>query len=627
MNTKPPPPILHLKIKTADGRVLQDTSFQSFPVLFGRSSDCHIVLPFNFISRTHATITVEKGQIFVRDLGSRHRLSDGSQTFDELRIRQEGTFYVGELSFEVSLETPESGSQVTAVARTETALAELAISLAEPEFAYRNLFKGKLKDFDYELDGELQALQKSPVALQAAISWGEHLFDIRNFLPGDKLVVNSRLYQEISLPALTKKVNLGKYAAEGAKFEIPASIPWDITREGVPLTGPHLTAEKRLTQKSNRAHFSLKKNEVLTVHFSPILKAHFRYIVKPRPDFPRTWIENKEQFKKAAQISFGVHIVVALICLLSAPKNKAPTVENVPPRFARLLVEPPKLVPPPPPIPEPTPTPPPVVEQKPPEPVPVPKVELPKPKPKPPQKVAKAKSNPLPPKAVPQAAQKEEPAAAEGPVSEKPVQPEPSAAEREASALADMLNSAPSVGAQGLPSDIKVTKSGGSAAAGIKVGGMAGAVPSNGQPVASGLGKTPSALAGAGQGGLAQTTGNKAGKRAVKAVVAEPPVLKNTEQGLSQDELNAVIAKYVSQVQRCYERALFDNPQLVGRIEYEWTIEAAGQVSESHVKRSEIAAADGLNQCVLKVISSMKFPVAKNNLSTIASVGFPFGKQ
>ncbi len=654
-------PTLHVEVESKKRNIFKG-DFSQFPVVFGRSAECHLHLPFSFISRNHGVITIIKDRIVVTDLGSTHRLSDGTQILDEIKFEQSGTFHIGEINIHLSwsgapeksishhsvqsaVESVPKGEALTLIPE-EISAGPLAIPVPPAHYAPQivderleygeivepyNLFRGKLSGFSFVLDQDVSLLQNKPLALQAAVSWGEHLFDIRNFLPGDRLTVSPKLQDEICLPVLARKVSLGHFAATGGAFAIQKETSWSLAREGVNVPLDALLKEKRLNENKNRIHFALMKNEVLTVHFSEELKAHFRYIPRPKPDFPRTWIENREQFKKAIQISLGVHLVLSLACLFSVPKSKTPEIENVPPRFARLLLEPPKPLPPPPPLPTPTPTPTPtpVVEEKPPEPIPVPKPPPPHPKP-PAHKIVKAKPTPTKkPLPVPQAKQAAVPPPMKGPEKPQPVQQEPSPAEREAAVLADMLNKAATPGAQAanVPQNIRVAKSGGAPIPGIKVGGIAGQVPSNGPPVASGLGQRPSALAQAGQGGLAATSGSKAGHRAVKAILAEPPVLADSQQGLSQDELNKVINQHVSQIQRCYERSLFDNPQLVGRIEYEWTIAAPGNVTESHVKRSEISGADGLNQCVLKVIRQMKFPVAKNGLATVASVGFPFGKQ
>jgi outer membrane biosynthesis protein TonB len=80
-------------------------------------------------------------------------------------------------------------------------------------------------------------------------------------------------------------------------------------------------------------------------------------------------------------------------------------------------------------------------------------------------------------------------------------------------------------------------------------------------------------------------------------------------------------------IHRCYERALFNDANIVGRVEYEWEINPGGSVASVSVKRSEVANGDFLNSCVMGIFKKMKFPTAKNGQSTTANIGFPFGKN
>ena len=122
---------------------------------------------------------------------------------------------------------------------------------------------------------------------------------------------------------------------------------------------------------------------------------------------------------------------------------------------------------------------------------------------------------------------------------------------------------------------------------------------------------------------------NKTGRRRVKgAPVGSPKLLNspNRTQGLTSSQVMAIVNKHLSEVQRCYERALFNQPNLAGRIEYEWTISSRGKVKSVNVRRSEMSGDQYLNKCVKKVFVRMRFPTATNGQSTVGSIGFPFGK-
>jgi hypothetical protein len=316
--------------------------------------------------------------------------------------------------------------------------------------------------FEWALDQEVQDVKRNAkLALQGAVTWGVHIFDIRNFVMGDKVFVSPKLQDEISLPALGKKLTLGSFSSQGANFKIRKDFVWQLVREGRVIDFNTLMTEQRIQQDDKKYHFTLAKNEILTIAFTSELKSHFRYICQPRPFFPRTWFENPENFKKAVKVSIGIHLLVVLATFISAPAVKAPTVENVPPRFARLLVEPPKApmaapLPPPPvePIPVPE-SPKPIVEKK-----PIPKPKLP-PIPMKTKAVAKT-TKPAQPVAKTNVAVKNPTSKAPAKGEPKPevadVAPEPSAAEKEAAALADLLNAVPTPGAEGakLPSNIKM---------------------------------------------------------------------------------------------------------------------------------------------------------------------------
>lgn len=687
-------PRLHVLVERAGQTVYRGTH-TAFPVIIGRSPESTIQLPYGFVSRTHGSLSVENGLLVVKDLGSRHKFESGRGQVSELRIEGRGHFRIGDLEILVRLEQPlsedpEKTLASTAPTRTfqrparavppdevrkedrrqaqrrsptpgaaaaqiransftvpsspavSTSAEGLQVVHEDPRRAPEKksdlwpLFEGAMGTFEWTLDPNVASIQSSAdVAVQGAVSWGPHLFDVRNFIVGDRLRISPNLNDEISLPTLTKAVKVGQFEARGAFFKLPKDLSWSLRRNGVLIDEGTLRQESRLKETKNGSQLMLQKEEILTLNFTPELKSHFRYIKKPMPFFPRTWIENKEHFKKAIQASLLVHLILSAVALLSVPEVKAPEVENVPKRFAKLLVEPPKqiLPEPPPPPPEPPPPPPPIVAEKPP----------PKPPRKPKEKLKPVKAaEKTPPKPQPVAAPPPKPApavakiampapgpAAKGapPPTKKP--PAPSPAEVEAAALQSLFNSMPNPGATTakLPGNVKLVKTGGVAAPGVKVGGLVSQVPKAGGATASGLGKTPSALAEAGQAGYAATAGGKAGTRRIGGVVADAAKMAGSPQGLSMSELMAVVNRYLADIQRCYERALVENPNLVGRVEYEWEINPQGAVNSASVKRSELSGADGLNQCVLKIIRSMPFPRSKNGLPTVTSVGFPFGRQ
>lgn len=137
--------------------------------------------------------------------------------------------------------------------------------------------------------------------------------------------------------------------------------------------------------------------------------------------------------------------------------------------------------------------------------------------------------------------------------------------------------------------------------------------------------------------GLVDVGGQNTGNRQVLGKVVGTPQIGSgsgkgsgpgvaASNGLSQEEVMKVVNQHLHEIQRCYERSLFKNPDLVGRGEYEWFISPNGDVTQVRVVSSTLVNGDELHNCVMSVFKKMKFPKSTNGQPTIASVAFPFGK-
>jgi hypothetical protein len=165
----------------------------------------------------------------------------------------------------------------------------------------------------------------------------------------------------------------------------------------------------------------------------------------------------------------------------------------------------------------------------------------------------------------------------------------------------------------------------------LNTGGIAGALPSsNGKLAAAGGSrvKTKGFGYGTGTGYGIQGLKGTAGTRGVAgAVVGEPKLAALAKvEGLSRAQVMAVLQQYMSEVQHCYERNLLSNPDLAGRIDFEWDIASSGAVTDVRVKRSTVNGGDTLVECVKKIFFGMNFPKAKNGMITTPTIGFPFGR-
>lgn len=126
--------------------------------------------------------------------------------------------------------------------------------------------------------------------------------------------------------------------------------------------------------------------------------------------------------------------------------------------------------------------------------------------------------------------------------------------------------------------------------------------------------------------------GSGTGKRGVKGGVVGQPTLSSGKtvngrpEGLSREQVLKAMQAYLGKIQSCYERSLLSDPNLSGRIEFEWNIAKSGNVTSVAIKKNSVAGGEQLGECVSNVIRSIKFPSAANGEETNPSIGFPFGR-
>jgi hypothetical protein len=136
----------------------------------------------------------------------------------------------------------------------------------------------------------------------------------------------------------------------------------------------------------------------------------------------------------------------------------------------------------------------------------------------------------------------------------------------------------------------------------------------------AGLGGIGTKGAGGGQGGYGNTlvaAGEGKGISAI-AVSGSEMVL---EGGLSRYAINATIAKYLSQVRRCYESELKFNPDLQGVVEVNFDINGSGRLNYSKVKKSTLGN-EKVEQCITTKMMSWQFPRPKGGVNV--NIDYPF---
>ena len=141
-------------------------------------------------------------------------------------------------------------------------------------------------------------------------------------------------------------------------------------------------------------------------------------------------------------------------------------------------------------------------------------------------------------------------------------------------------------------------------------------VQTSGKGVGSGEGYGVSGLAG--RAGTRGVVGAEGG-----SFELAPP---RAEEGLTRETIMAEVRKHLDRIQRCYERALLQNNNLEGQVEYEWHINPNGRVESARVLRSTVSGGDALNNCVLGVFRSITFPRATNGQPSYPRMNVPFRK-
>lgn len=642
-------PTLKVVIKEND-KIVFSRQISKFPILFGRGDQNHISFPeTSYLSRTHGSIGFVDDKIVIMDLNSTNGIFVDGKKIATAKFTKNAVFDAGNYSFVIeevpTAEKPKTAPAV-ALAKSKSPQPNPGAAIAVPAKAPSSVDPAKVlnkepvndvseltaiskrlvtvaKKLKFEVEDALTELDPDDIALQAVVTWGKDIFDVRQFQPFDFVIAGNSPFDPISIPSLKGKIKLGKYINNKGELSIPFGLKWRLNHEGNNYDAEQAVKNRIASTTNKSVRFGLQLEDVCTIDLGNDTSLHLRYVEVPRPFIPKTWIENKEVFKKAITVSLVIHLIFSMISVFSAEKITAPEVENIPPRFAKLILDPPKMLLAPPKIEEiiPPPPEPEVVkkEEPKPEPKPTPKPE-PVPKPKPvPKPVAKAKPTPAP---VPA----KETAPVKSNVKETPAKP---SNEEMADSFNNMFAEVDAPVSNAPVTAIKIDKNAkpGPVTKGVNIAGVAGALKSQVGKMQATEGNAPSVGQQVGNVGY-QSGGGAAGKRKVVSGVLGTPKLEEPSipQGITQDQVMSIVNKYLNDIHRCYERALMDDSNLAGRVEYEWNISPNGSVSSAKVKRSEMSNSDTLNKCVLAIFNKMKFPAAKNGQPTVANIGFPFGK-
>jgi outer membrane biosynthesis protein TonB len=92
-------------------------------------------------------------------------------------------------------------------------------------------------------------------------------------------------------------------------------------------------------------------------------------------------------------------------------------------------------------------------------------------------------------------------------------------------------------------------------------------------------------------------------------------------EGLTKDQVGAVIHRHMSEIRYCYEAAMLRQPDVEGKLSVAFTIDGRGQVAASHAAGSSLADRQ-LDHCVVSRLATWKFPKPRGGVRV--AVNYPF---
>lgn len=135
-----------------------------------------------------------------------------------------------------------------------------------------------------------------------------------------------------------------------------------------------------------------------------------------------------------------------------------------------------------------------------------------------------------------------------------------------------------------------------------------------------GLGGVGTKGAGGGKGGYGNTMVASGSGKGISAIAVSSSNMA-IEGGLSRYAINATIAKYLSQVRRCYETQLKFNPALQGLVEVSFMINGSGKLDFSKVQRTTLKN-PATEKCITTKMMAWQFPKPKGGVKV--PVKYPF---
>jgi hypothetical protein len=79
------------------------------------------------------------------------------------------------------------------------------------------------------------------------------------------------------------------------------------------------------------------------------------------------------------------------------------------------------------------------------------------------------------------------------------------------------------------------------------------------------------------------------------------------EGGMSREMVKRVIDQHLQEITYCYENALISNPDIMGRMVFEWKILMDGRVGQIRIVASSVNSHE-IHDCIKSAIKSWRFP-------------------
>ena len=95
------------------------------------------------------------------------------------------------------------------------------------------------------------------------------------------------------------------------------------------------------------------------------------------------------------------------------------------------------------------------------------------------------------------------------------------------------------------------------------------------------------------------------------------------DEGLSKDEVGAVIHAHLSEIRYCHEAAMLRDPKIEGKLTLHFSINPVGAIESAETQATTLSDPD-LGNCITKHLKTWKFPKPRGGVHVAVSYPFLF---